>query len=89
MLARVEAGVLLGHADEAAALYPLVVQFRAQGVVERRTTIPILSNVLLEAEGDKLWICAGPANAGTDRPADFTTSPDSGAMLFEYEREAQ
>ncbi|MEM7545586.1 MAG: DNA polymerase III subunit beta [Pseudomonadota bacterium] len=27
---------------------------RAQGVVERRTTIPILSNVLVEADGDKL-----------------------------------
>ncbi|MDG1212156.1 MAG: DNA polymerase III subunit beta [Paracoccaceae bacterium] len=27
---------------------------RAQGVVERRTTIPILSNVLIEAEGDKV-----------------------------------
>jgi DNA polymerase-3 subunit beta len=31
---------------------------RAQGVVERRTTIPILSNVLLEAEGDRLSIRA-------------------------------
>ena len=27
---------------------------RAQGVVERRTTIPILSNVLIEADGDRL-----------------------------------
>ena len=27
---------------------------RAQGVVERRTTIPILSNVLIEGEGDKV-----------------------------------
>ena len=31
---------------------------RAQGVVERRTTIPILSNVLLEAEEDRLAIRA-------------------------------
>ncbi|MEM1313067.1 MAG: DNA polymerase III subunit beta, partial [Pseudomonadota bacterium] len=31
---------------------------RAQGVVERRTTIPILSNVLLEGEGDKLTLRA-------------------------------
>ena len=31
---------------------------RAQGVVERRTTIPILSNVLLEASGDRLSIRA-------------------------------
>ena len=31
---------------------------RAQGVVERRTTIPILSNVLLEASGDTLSIRA-------------------------------
>jgi len=31
---------------------------RAQGVVERRTTIPILSNVLLEGEGDRLTIRA-------------------------------
>jgi DNA polymerase-3 subunit beta len=29
-----------------------------QGVVERRTTIPILSNVLLSAEGDRLQIAA-------------------------------
>ncbi len=31
---------------------------RAQGVVERRTTIPILSNVLLEAAGDEVSIRA-------------------------------
>ncbi|MEM6440469.1 MAG: DNA polymerase III subunit beta [Pseudomonadota bacterium] len=31
---------------------------RAQGVVERRTTIPILSNVLLEGEGDRLTLRA-------------------------------
>jgi DNA polymerase-3 subunit beta len=31
---------------------------RAQGVVERRTTIPILSNLLLEAEGDDLRLRA-------------------------------
>ena len=29
-----------------------------QSVVERRNTIPILSNVLLEAEGDKLALTA-------------------------------
>src|SRR5690348_3092661 len=29
-----------------------------QGVVERKTTIPILSNYLLEASGDKLWLTA-------------------------------
>ena len=29
-----------------------------QGVVERKTTIPILSNYLLEATGDKLWLTA-------------------------------
>jgi len=37
-------------------------------------------------DGDQLWICAGPANAETDRPADFATSADSEAMLFEYKR---
>ena len=31
---------------------------RAQSVVERRTTIPILSNVLIEARGDKLTLRA-------------------------------
>lgn len=31
---------------------------RAQGVVERRTTIPILSNVLIEAEGDSVFFRA-------------------------------
>ena len=30
----------------------------SQGVVEKRTTIPILSNVLLRAEGDKLELTA-------------------------------
>src|SRR6266550_1054202 len=29
-----------------------------QGVVERKTTIPILSNYLFEASGDKLWLTA-------------------------------
>src|SRR5438270_12607925 len=29
-----------------------------QGVVERKTTIPILSNYLVEASGDKLWLTA-------------------------------
>ena len=29
-----------------------------QGVVERKTTIPILSNYLFEAAGDKLWLTA-------------------------------
>ena len=31
---------------------------RAQGVVERKNTIPILANVLLDAEGDKLSLRA-------------------------------
>jgi DNA polymerase-3 subunit beta len=29
-----------------------------QGIVERRTTIPILANILLTAEGDRLGIAA-------------------------------
>lgn len=36
----------------------------SQGVVERKTTIPILSNVLLEAEGDRLTITATDLELG-------------------------
>lgn len=36
----------------------------AQGVVERKTTIPILSNVLVEAKGDRLGITATDLELG-------------------------
>ena len=36
----------------------------SQGVVEKKTTIPILSNVLLEAEGDRLTITATDLELG-------------------------
>ena len=36
-----------------------------QGVVERKTTIPILGNILCEASGNKVTLCLKPA------PADF------------------
>src|SRR5947208_16597100 len=35
-----------------------------QGVVERKTTIPILSNILLETEGDKIWLTATDLELG-------------------------
>jgi len=35
-----------------------------QGVVERKTTIPILSNLLLEAKGDSLWVSATDLELG-------------------------
>lgn len=43
----------------------------SQGVVERKTTIPILSNVLLEAEGERLTITATDLELGIrcDAPA--------------------
>ena len=36
----------------------------SQGVVERKTTIPILSNVLLEASGDRLTMTATDLELG-------------------------
>jgi len=35
-----------------------------QGVVEKKTTIPILSNVLLEARGDRLYLTATDLELG-------------------------
>ena len=36
----------------------------SQGVVEKKTTIPILSNVLLEAEGDRIHLTATDLELG-------------------------
>ena len=36
----------------------------SQGVVEKKTTIPILSNVLLEASGDRLFLTATDLELG-------------------------
>ena len=36
----------------------------SQGVVEKKTTIPILSNVLLEARGDRLYLTATDLELG-------------------------
>jgi len=36
----------------------------SQGVVEKKTTIPILSNVLLEAEGDRVVVTATDLELG-------------------------
>jgi len=35
-----------------------------QGVVEKKTTIPILSNILLETDGDKVWLTATDLELG-------------------------
>lgn len=35
-----------------------------QGVVERKTTIPILSNILLETDGDQIWLTATDLELG-------------------------
>ena len=35
-----------------------------QGVVERKTTIPILSNILLETDGDQVWLTATDLELG-------------------------
>jgi len=35
-----------------------------QGVVEKKTTIPILSNILIEAEGDQIWLTATDLELG-------------------------
>src|SRR5260370_9579584 len=39
----------------------------SQGVVEKKTTIPILSNVLLEAEGDRIKLTATDLELGIRR----------------------
>ena len=46
----------------------------SQGVVEKKTTIPILSNVLLEARGDRLYLTATDLELGlrTSCPAKVT-----------------
>ena len=36
----------------------------SQGVVEKKTTIPILSNVLVEAEGDRIHLTATDLELG-------------------------
>ena len=36
----------------------------SQGVVEKKTTIPILSNVLLQAEGDRVTLTATDLELG-------------------------
>src|SRR3954465_11963909 len=35
-----------------------------QGVVEKKTTIPILSNILLETDGDQIWLTATDLELG-------------------------
>src|SRR5882672_4406362 len=35
-----------------------------QGVVERKTTIPILSNILVETDGDQIWLTATDLELG-------------------------
>ena len=36
----------------------------SQGVVEKKTTIPILSNVLVEADGDRIHLTAADLELG-------------------------
>ena len=36
----------------------------SQGVVEKKTTIPILSNILVETDGDKVWLTATDLELG-------------------------
>ncbi len=62
-----------------------------QGVVERKTTIPILSNLLLEASGDELYISATDLEMGikTVLPAKVKTGGSatiSARRLFEIVR---
>jgi DNA polymerase-3 subunit beta len=35
-----------------------------QGVVEKKTTIPILSNILMETDGDQVWLTATDLELG-------------------------
>jgi uncharacterized protein (TIGR03067 family) len=44
------------------------------------------TQAIYKLEGDILWICTGPANVDSGRPAEFATSPDSESMLFQYRR---
>jgi DNA polymerase-3 subunit beta len=55
----VEAAVAAGTMEIAVSKLELLRELTAtQGVVERKTTIPILANYLLEATGDRLWVTA-------------------------------
>src|SRR5882724_7133142 len=55
----VEAAVAAGTMEITVSKFELLRELTAtQGVVERKTTIPILSNYLFEASGDKLWLTA-------------------------------
>ena len=66
----------------------------SQGVVERKTTIPILSNVLLEASGDALKMTATDLELGIRsscpakvKKAGSTTAPAK--KLFDYVRQLE
>src|SRR5712671_1776229 len=66
----------------------------AQGVLERKATIPILSNVLLEASGNSLMLTATDLELGirSSCPAKVkkegaTTAP--GKKLFDYVRQLE
>ena len=72
----VEAAVAAGTMEITVSKFELLRELTAtQGVVERKTTIPILSNYLFEAAGDRLSITATDLDlslrtscaAGTDR----------------------
>src|SRR3979411_2773652 len=55
----VEAAVAAGTMEITVSKFELLRELTAtQGVVERKTTIPILSNYLFEAAGDKLSLTA-------------------------------
>src|SRR5260370_17212782 len=55
----VEAAVAAGTMEIAVSKFELLRELTAtQGVVERKTTIPILSNYLFEAVGDRLELTA-------------------------------
>lgn len=50
--------------------------YRAQGIVDRKATMPILANVLIEAEGDKVTLAATDLELGLkgDHPAEVKTA---------------
>ena len=66
---------------ERAALLKAVAQ--AQSVVERRNTIPILANVLMEAEGDQVSFRA------TDLDIEVVLDWDSWPLKIEILQESQ
>src|SRR5438309_3943350 len=86
----VEAAVAAGTMEITVTKAELLKELTAtQGVVERKTTIPILSNFLFEAAGDRLSITATDLDLGLRTSCAAETKKDGACTiparkLFDY-----